>query len=54
MKNLKTKYMGIELNFYQSPVDFERAAKDIEDEQISIIRTKRKHTNPFIIEHYQY
>lgn len=29
---------GIELNFYQNPVDFERTAKEIEDEQISIIR----------------
>lgn len=29
---------GIELNFYQYPVDFERTAKEIEDEQINIIR----------------
>ncbi len=33
---------GIELNFYQVPSDFNKDAKDIEDEQINIIKEIRK------------
>ncbi|MCE5345052.1 MAG: dihydroorotate dehydrogenase-like protein [Bacteroidales bacterium] len=33
---------GIELNFYQTPVDFDRDAKNVEDEQINIVREIRK------------
>lgn len=33
---------GIELNFYQTPVDFTRDAKNVEDEQINIVREIRK------------
>jgi dihydroorotate dehydrogenase (fumarate) len=33
---------GIELNFYQIPLDFEKTAKDIEDEQISTLIEIRK------------
>jgi dihydroorotate dehydrogenase (fumarate) len=34
----QTGVAGIELNFYQVPSDFSREAKDVEDEQISIIK----------------
>jgi dihydroorotate dehydrogenase (fumarate) len=33
---------GIELNFYQIPSDFDRAPKDIENEQINIVKEIRK------------
>ena len=33
---------GIELNFYQIPSDFNKNAKDIEDEQINIVKQIRK------------
>ena len=33
---------GIELNFYQIPTDFTRSAKDIEEEQINILKEIRK------------
>ncbi len=33
---------GIELNFYQVPSDFNKNAKDIEDEQINIVKQIRK------------
>ena len=34
---------GIELNFYQIPSDFNKEAKDIEEEQINIMREIRQH-----------
>ena len=33
---------GIELNFYQIPSDFDKGAKEIEDEQINIVKEIRK------------
>jgi len=33
---------GIELNFYQTPSDFDKNAKDIEDEQINIVKQIKK------------
>lgn len=33
---------GIELNFYQTPSDFKKNAKEIEDEQINIVKEIRK------------
>lgn len=33
---------GIELNFYQIPLDFKKDAKDIEDEQINIVKEIRQ------------
>jgi len=38
----KTGVDGIELNFYHTPVDFNRDAKNVEDEQINIVREIRK------------
>jgi dihydroorotate dehydrogenase (fumarate) len=37
----ETGVNGIELNFYQTPSDFDKNAKDIEDEQISIVKEIR-------------
>jgi len=34
---------GIELNFYQTPSDFNKEAKDIENEQIDIVKKVRQH-----------
>lgn len=34
----ETGVNGIELNFYQNPTDFNKDAKDIEDEQINIVK----------------
>jgi dihydroorotate dehydrogenase (fumarate) len=36
---------GIELNFYQVPLDFEKNAKDIEDEQINIVHEISKNSS---------
>ena len=33
---------GIELNFYQIPLDFDKSAKEIEDAQINILKEIRK------------
>ena len=38
----ETGVNGIELNFYQIPSDFNKAAKDIEDEQINIVKEIKK------------
>lgn len=37
----ETGVNGIELNFYQTPSDFDKNANDIEDEQISIVKEIR-------------
>jgi dihydroorotate dehydrogenase (fumarate) len=38
----ETGVNGIELNFYQIPLDFNKNAKDIEDEQINILKEVKK------------
>lgn len=38
----ETGVAGIELNFYQIPMDFNKSAKDVEDEQINILKEIRK------------
>jgi dihydroorotate dehydrogenase (fumarate) len=38
----ETGVNGIELNFYQIPSDFNKNAKDIEDEQINIVKEVKK------------
>jgi len=38
----ETGVNGIELNFYQTPTDFSKNAKDIQDEQVSIIKEIKK------------
>ncbi len=38
----ETGVNGIELNFYQTPTDFSKNSKDIEDEQVSIIKEIKK------------
>jgi len=41
----ETGVAGIELNFYQIPSDFDKDAKDIEDEQINIVKEIRKNVS---------
>jgi dihydroorotate dehydrogenase (fumarate) len=38
----ETGVAGIELNFYQIPMDFDKEAKAVEDEQISIVKEIRQ------------
>jgi dihydroorotate dehydrogenase (fumarate) len=39
----ETGVNGIELNFYQVPVDFKKSPKEVEDEQINIVKQIKKH-----------
>ncbi len=41
----ETGVAGIELNFYQIPSDFDKDAKDIEEEQINIVKEIRKNVS---------